>query len=142
MSALVQIEGLAAKPRTGRLARVPGFEAVGDAIERAQEHLWKAQRDDAHWVYPLEADATITAEYVIYRRLMRLPVDERDRQAAAFLLATQRADGGWSRFEGAPSHVSLAVEAYFALKLVGRSPDEPALRPARETRRSRTTRCA
>ncbi|HVP28878.1 MAG TPA: squalene--hopene cyclase [Myxococcota bacterium] len=130
-SGLIQIEGVEEKD-TGPIACPPGCEPVAKAIERAQDHLWKSQRDDAHWVYPLEADATITAQYVIYRRLMGLPVDDRDRAAARFLLATQRPDGGWARFEGAPSHVSLAIEAYFALKLVGYAPDEPALAKARE----------
>ncbi len=131
MSGLLQIEG--ADQSRERALRVPaGLEPFAEAIARAQESLWKGQREDGHWVFPLEADATITAEYVIYRRLMRLPVDERDRQAAALLLATQQPDGGWSRHAGAPSHVSLAIEAYFALKLVGTSTDDPALVRARE----------
>jgi len=129
-SGLLQIEGMDG-PGTGSIPDVAGAETVRDAIERAQENAWKHQETDGHWVHPLEADATITAQYVIYRRCMGIPVGERDRQAAELLLATQREDGGWSRYEGAPSHVSLAVEAYFALKLVGHQPDEPALEKAR-----------
>jgi len=87
MSGLIQIEGVG-ESTEGPLAVPAGLERVGDAIRRAQESLWKSQREDGHWVFPLEADASITAEYVIYRRLMRLAIDERDRQAAAFLLAT------------------------------------------------------
>jgi squalene-hopene/tetraprenyl-beta-curcumene cyclase len=131
MSGLLQIEGTGDSSE-GPLAVPAGLERVGDAIQRAQESLWKSQREDGHWVFPLEADASITAEYVIFRRLMRLGVDERDRQAAAFLLATQRADGGWARYEGAESHLSLAIEAYFALKQVGMKPDEPTMTRARE----------
>lgn len=131
MTELIQIEN-APRGDTGPIACPPGLEPVADAVARAQDDLWKQQREDAHWVFPLEADATITAQYVIFRRLMGVPVGEKDRQAAAFLLATQREDGGWSRYEGAPSHVSLAVEAYFALKLVGHGPEEPALARARE----------
>jgi squalene-hopene/tetraprenyl-beta-curcumene cyclase len=131
VSGLMQIEGVSPEG-SGRIACPPGLEHVADAIARAQEHLFKEQREDAHWVFPLEADATITAQYVIFRRLMGIPVDERDRRAAELLLATQRDDGGWSRYEGATSHVSLAIEAYFALKLLGHAPDEPALARARE----------
>lgn len=130
MSGLLQIEG-AAKPGTGPIEVPPGQAGVGDAIARAHEHFWKSQEPDGHWVFPLEADATITAEYVIYRRCMGLPVGERDRLAVELLLATQREDGGWSRYEGAPSHLSLTVEAYFALKLVGHCPDDAALAKAR-----------
>lgn len=129
-SGLLQIEDVNEKD-TGTIVVPPGCEPVAKAIDRAQEHLWKHQREDAHWVFPLEADATITAQYVIYRRLMGIPLDDRDREAARFLLSTQRADGGWSRFEGAPSHLSLATEAYFALKLVGHAPAEEPLARAR-----------
>lgn len=129
-SGLLQIESIEEKA-TGAIPVPPGCEPVAKAIERAHDYLWKHQRDDAHWIFPLEADATITAQYVIYRRLMGIPVDERDREAARFLLSTQRADGGWSRFEGASSHVSLSIEAYFALKLVGHAPDEEPLAKAR-----------
>ncbi len=131
MSGLLQVEGVA-KPETGPIAVPPGLEPVGEAVTRAHESFWKGQQQDGHWVFPLEADATITAEYVIYRRCMGLPVGERDRLAAERLLSTQRSDGGWSRFEGAPSHLSLAVEAYLALKLVGHGADEPALVKARD----------
>ncbi|HME72270.1 MAG TPA: prenyltransferase/squalene oxidase repeat-containing protein, partial [Myxococcota bacterium] len=131
MSGLIQIESTD-ESTEGPLAVPAGLERVGDAIQRAQESLWKSQREDGHWVFPLEADASITAEYVIFRRLMRLAVDERDRQAAAFLLATQRSDGGWARYEGAESHLSLAIEAYFALKQLGMKADEPAMTRARE----------
>lgn len=131
MSGLMQIEGVAPEG-SGPIPCPPGLEHVAGAIARAQEHLFKEQREDAHWVFPLEADATITAQYVIFRRLMGIPVDERDRRAAELLLATQREDGGWSRYEGAKSHLSLAVEAYFALKLLGHGADEPALARARE----------
>ncbi len=130
MSGLLQIEGLA-KEGSGPIPVKPGLEPVADAIARAHDHFWKSQEPDGHWVFPLEADASITAEYVIYRRCMGLPLGERDRLAADQLLATQREDGGWARYEGAPSHLSLAVEAYFALKLVGHQADEPALAKAR-----------
>jgi squalene-hopene/tetraprenyl-beta-curcumene cyclase len=130
VSVLLQIEGMT-KAGAGPIPVAPGLEAVGEAIARSHERLWKSQEPDGHWVYPLEADASITAEYVIYRRCMGLPIGERDRLAAERLLSTQRPDGGWARFEGAASHLSLAVEAYFALKLVGHSPDEPALARAR-----------
>jgi squalene-hopene/tetraprenyl-beta-curcumene cyclase len=131
MNGLIQIEGTG-ESTEGPLAVPPGLERLGFAIQRAQENLWKSQREDGHWVFPLEADASITAEYVIYRRLMRLAVDERDRQAAAFLLATQQSDGGWARYEGAESHLSLAIEAYFALKQLGMKADEPAMTRARD----------
>ena len=116
----------------GPIPDAKGTEPVFEALARARESLFKQQRGDGHWVFPLEADASITAEYVIYRRMMEMPIDSADHQAGKRLLATQHADGGWARYEGAPGQISLAIEAYFALKLLGVSSDEPALARARD----------
>ena len=40
----------------------PGLDA---AITSAAEALFRQQRDDGHFVFELEADATIPAEYVL-----------------------------------------------------------------------------
>ena len=116
---------------TGPIATTKGTEPVFAALTRARESLFKQQGSDGHWIFPLEADASITAEYVMYRRMMELPVDTADHQAGERLLATQGEDGGWARYDGAPGHVSLTIEAYFALKLLGRKPDEEPLLRAR-----------
>ena len=38
---------------------------LAGAIERATEALLARQHDDGHWLFELEADATIPAEYVV-----------------------------------------------------------------------------
>ncbi|WP_457836019.1 hypothetical protein, partial [Staphylococcus aureus] len=38
---------------------------LDDAIGRARAALLRRQRADGHWVFELEADATIPAEYVL-----------------------------------------------------------------------------
>ena len=44
----------------------PGeFIEVEDAIRAATDAVLSQQRPDGHWVYELEADATIPAEYVL-----------------------------------------------------------------------------
>ena len=116
----------------GAIPAVEGADDVAVALERARDGLLKLQQGDGHWVFPLEADATITAEYVIYRRMMELPIGATDEQAGRRLLGTQLEDGGWARFEGAPGQLSLTIEAYFALKLLGMDPAEPALARARD----------
>ena len=115
----------------GPIEQTKGTEPVFAALTRARESLFKQQRGDGHWIFPLEADASITAEYVMYRRMMELPVAPADHQAGERLLATQGEDGGWARYDGAPGHVSLTIEAYFALKLLGKNPDEEPLLRAR-----------
>jgi squalene-hopene/tetraprenyl-beta-curcumene cyclase len=44
-----------------------GPSRVEPAIERAAHALLKSQQSDGHWVFELEADATIPAEYVLLR---------------------------------------------------------------------------
>jgi squalene-hopene/tetraprenyl-beta-curcumene cyclase len=44
-----------------------GPSGVDPAIGRAAHALLKSQRKDGHWVFELEADATIPAEYVLLR---------------------------------------------------------------------------
>ena len=58
--------------------------------------------------------------------------DARSREVANYLRREQRADGTWAIYHGGPADLNATVEAYFALKLAGASPDEPAMRRARE----------
>lgn len=52
------------------------LDAVDEAVDRAASALTAAQRPDGHWVFELEADATIPAEYVLLRHYLGEPVDE------------------------------------------------------------------
>ena len=49
--------------------------ALGSAIEAATRAMLALQRGDGHWVFELEADATIPAEYVLLRHYLGEPVD-------------------------------------------------------------------
>ena len=54
------------------------------AISRATSALLDRRRDDGHWCFELEADATIPAEYVLMRHFRGEPVDvELERKIAA-----------------------------------------------------------
>ena len=46
-------------------------------IAAATRALLDCQRPDGHWVFELEADATIPAEYVLLRHYLGEPVDRR-----------------------------------------------------------------
>jgi len=48
-----------------------------------------------------------------------------------YLHRQQLPDGTWSIYHGGPSDLNATVEAYFALKLAGVSPEEPAMDKAR-----------
>lgn len=107
-------------------------QVLDQAIGRAQEYLLSLQDPEGYWSGKLEADSTLTSEYVMLRRFLGRMDRDRERKAANYLLAKQLPDGGWDLFPGSPSDISATVKAYFALKLIGYSPDEPFMRRARE----------
>jgi squalene-hopene/tetraprenyl-beta-curcumene cyclase len=106
---------------------------VERSIERAARALVERQRPDGHWVFELEADATIPAEYVLLRHYLGEPDDlELERRIGAYLRRIQGAHGGWPLFHDGALDVSATIKAYFALKMIGDPPDAPHMVKARE----------
>jgi squalene-hopene/tetraprenyl-beta-curcumene cyclase len=105
---------------------------VRDAIDAATRHLLAIQHPHGYWQAPLEANVTMESQFVFFNRLLGRQRPDLDRRMVERLLALQQADGGWPQYFGGPSHASISIEAYQALKLGGLGPDEPALRRARE----------
>jgi squalene-hopene/tetraprenyl-beta-curcumene cyclase len=101
-------------------------------IHRAAQALLRQQRSDGHWVFELEADATIPAEYILLRQYLGEPDDrELERKIGVYLRRIQGEHGGWPLFHGGPFDISASVKAYFCLKMIGDSPDAPHMARAR-----------
>ena len=94
------------------------------AIISAKSKLLHQQSDDGHWVYELEADCTIPAEYILMNHFTGEVDDEKEERIAEYLRARQNEEGGWSLYTGGNSDLSCSVKVYFALKLVGDDPHE------------------
>ncbi|WP_338663979.1 squalene--hopene cyclase [Pararoseomonas sp. SCSIO 73927] len=110
----------------------PSLGAVEAGISRASEALLRQQREDGHWVFELEADATIPAEYVLLRQHLAEPDDlELERRIGNYLRRIQGDHGGWPLFHGGAFDISASVKAYFCLKMIGDSPDAPHMARAR-----------
>src|SRR5205823_386239 len=106
---------------------------LDEAVVRATKALLALQRDDGHFVFELEADATIPAEYVLLVHYLGEPSDQDlERKIAAYLRRIQCSHGGWALYHGGAFDLSATVKAYFALKMIGDSPDAPHMRRARE----------
>jgi squalene-hopene/tetraprenyl-beta-curcumene cyclase len=102
-----------------------------DTVARASAALSRRQNADGHWVFPLEADATIPAEYVLLEHFLdRIDQPLQDR-IGVYLRAIQGAHGGWPLFHDGAFNISASVKAYFALKAIGDSPDAPHMARAR-----------
>ena len=104
---------------------------LDDAVRRASAALHRRQQPDGHWVFELEADATIPAEYVLLEHYLDRIDTELQRKIGAYLRAIQGAHGGWPLFHDGAFNLSASVKAYFALKAVGDDPDAPHMRRAR-----------
>jgi squalene-hopene/tetraprenyl-beta-curcumene cyclase len=107
-------------------------------IDSATKALLACQHADGHFLFELEADATVPAEYVLLRHYLGEPVDAAlEAGIAAYLRRIQGAHGGWPLFADGAFDMSATVKAYFALKMVGDSPQAEHMRRAREAVRLR-----
>ena len=109
------------------------FAEVEGAIRAATDAILAQQRPDGHWVYELEADATIPAEYVLLvHYLAEEPNLELERKIGVYLRRIQGAHGGWPLYHEGAFDISATVKAYFALKMIGDDIDAPHMKRARE----------
>src|SRR5271167_5128085 len=103
------------------------------AIGAAADALLARQRADGHWVFELEADATVPAEYVLLRHYLGEPVDAvLEGKIANYLRRIQGAHGGWPLVHDGAFEMSASVKAYFALKMIGDDIDAAHMRRARD----------
>lgn len=102
------------------------------AVNSATAALLRLQRDDGHFLFELEADATIPAEYILLQHYLDEIDDDLQSTLADYLRKIQADHGGWPLFHGGDFDISASVKAYFALKAAGDSPDAPHMKRARE----------
>ena len=103
-----------------------------DAIVRAQAHLLGQQAPDGHWVGQLEANTTITSEYLLLCHLIERVNRERESRSVRYLKRQQLPDGGFSLYEAGPTNLSATIKAYFAMKMAGVRVDDSVMVAARE----------
>lgn len=117
----------------------PGeFAEVEGAIRAATGAILSQQRPDGHWVYELEADATIPAEYVLLvHYLAETPNLELERKIGVYLRRIQGEHGGWPLYHDGAFDISATVKAYFALKMIGDDINAPHMVRAREALHAR-----
>ncbi len=104
-------------------------------IAAASARLRAEQRDDGHYVYELEADATIPAEYVLLEHFLDRIDPALQAKLGVYLRAIQgdspQNPGGWPLFHDGAMDLSASVKAYFALKALGDVPQAPHMQRAR-----------
>ena len=101
--------------------------ALDQALQRGIEALLSRQDPAGFWVHELEADATITSEYLLLRRWLGIADPAQEAKAVRHLFSLQLPDGGWPIYANGPANISASVKAYFALKMAGVPATNPAL---------------
>jgi squalene-hopene/tetraprenyl-beta-curcumene cyclase len=114
-------------------AGLPDDSLLAERLASARSAMLSLQKEDGHWCFPLEADCTIPAEYILMMHFM----DEVDRdlevRIARFIREKQDPNhGGWPLYYGGDFDLSCTVKAYYALKMVGDSENALHMVRARE----------
>src|SRR5260370_9002625 len=92
--------------------------ALEASIASATRGLLGYRKPDGHWVFELEADSTIPAEYVLLRHYLGDPVDAvLEAKIANYLRRVQGVHGGCLLGHDAHFDISATVKPYFALKM-------------------------
>lgn len=102
-----------------------------DSVERASSALLRHRKPDGHFVFELEADATIPAEYVLLEHFLDRIDPALQAKIGVYLRGIQGKHGGWPLFHDGAFNISASVKAYYALKAIGDDPDAPHMRKAR-----------
>ncbi len=103
------------------------------AIHKSQRYLLSIQNHvDGHWCGHLEADTSLTSEYLMLMHFLDRLDPEKEKKALKFILDNQLPDGGWNIYHGGPSEISVSAKAYFVMKLAGYKEDHPRMVKARE----------
>ncbi len=105
---------------------------LNNAISSARNALYSVQEKNGHWCFPLEADCTIPAEYILMMHFMDEVDTVLEYKLARFIREQQNmTHGGWALYYGGAFDLSCSIKAYYALKLVGDSSDAPHMVRAR-----------
>lgn len=98
--------------------------ALEKQFSKARQALLSLQQADGHWCFPLQADCTIPAEYMLMMHFMdEVDVNLEARMANYLRDQQDLKHGGWPLYFGGDFDLSCTVKAYYALKLAGDSPD-------------------
>jgi squalene-hopene/tetraprenyl-beta-curcumene cyclase len=107
-------------------------QGIERAVRKSCDFLFETQHLQGYWWAELESNVTITSEYLMFFHLLGCVDPKREDGMVKHLLHEQRSNGSWGLYHGDEGDLSTSVEAYFALKLAGRSPESDPLRRARE----------
>jgi squalene-hopene/tetraprenyl-beta-curcumene cyclase len=101
------------------------------AVADARDALAARQTAEGYWLFELEADCTIPAEYIMMMHFLDEIDGPLEIKLCRYLRSAQAEHGGWPLYHGGDFNISCTIKAYYALKLAGDSPDAPHMARAR-----------
>jgi squalene-hopene/tetraprenyl-beta-curcumene cyclase len=101
------------------------------AIAGARDAMIGRQSDEGYWLFELEADCTIPAEYIMMMHFLDEIDAGLETKIAVYLRAHQMSNGGWPLYQAGEFNMSCTVKAYYALKLAGDDVNAPHMARAR-----------
>ena len=126
-------------PTASRPTPDVGIEPQTTLIPRAQagldnalRNLFDQQLPDGYWCGELQGDSILESEYILLKWIIEQENDPRLPRIANYLRSLQQPDGAWVQYPGAKPDLSATVKGYFALKLIGDSPEADHMVRARE----------
>ncbi|MBD3265839.1 squalene--hopene cyclase [bacterium] len=105
---------------------------VRKSIEAARNFFLSKQTEEGYWIFDLENDSTIVADYVYLMHYVGQVDEKRQEKAINLLLKIQQEDGGWNIYYGGPSNLDATIKCAFALQLAGYDHSFPPLAKAGE----------
>jgi squalene-hopene/tetraprenyl-beta-curcumene cyclase len=99
-------------------------------LERARERLLSLQDQAGWWRGELQTNVTMDAEDMLLREFLGIRKPDETERSAAWIRSQQRGDGTWANFHGGPGELSTTIEAYWALRLAGDTPEQEHMRAA------------
>ena len=109
----------------------PAASPLQGAIARAVDALFRQQDPAGFWWAELQSNVTITAEVLLLHHVWGTFARVPRAAAERYFRAEQRNHGGWELAYGDGGDLSVSIEAYMALRMLGVPPADPALQRAR-----------
>jgi len=101
------------------------------SVANARDALIARQDAQGYWLFELEADCTIPAEYIMMMHFLDEIDSALEAKLCRYLRSAQAEHGGWPLYQAGDFNLSCTVKAYYALKLAGDRVDAPHMARAR-----------
>ena len=105
---------------------------VKETNRKAQGHLLSLQDKHGYWWGELHSNPTMEAEFLLLTHFLGIVDGHQQDKLVNHILESQREDGTWGQYYGAPGDLSTSIECYFAMKAIGVSPNAAGMMKARE----------